>query len=180
MSVKNAIIKAKVENEIVELMVKSNVGNIYLDDGTTTLAAKLAELIASLNSKATTEEVSSSISTAINELIGGAPATYDTLKEIADYIAADKEVTDALNAAIGNKVDKVEGKGLSTNDLTDELLAKINSLDASNQHTHSNKSVLDGITSSDVSNWNGKTKVYVQAAQPESLADGDVFIQITE
>ena len=130
--------------------------------------------------KATTEEVSSSISTAIDDLIGGAPATYDTLKEIADYIAAHKEVTDALNAAIGNKVDKVEGKGLSTNDLTDELLAKINSLDASNQHTHSNKSVLDGITSSDVSNWNGKTKVYVQAAQPESLADGDVFIQITE
>lgn len=42
----------------------------------------------------------------IADLIGGAPATYDTLKEIADYITAHKDVSDALNAAIANKADK--------------------------------------------------------------------------
>lgn len=42
----------------------------------------------------------------INDLIGGAPATYDTLKEIADYIAAHEEVADALNAAIADKASK--------------------------------------------------------------------------
>ena len=35
-----------------------------------------------------------------------------------------------LNEALENKVDKVEGKGLSTNDLTDELLNKLNIADA--------------------------------------------------
>ena len=34
-------------------------------------------------------------------------------------------VTNKLKTLIGGKVDKVEGKGLSTNDLTDELKAKI-------------------------------------------------------
>ena len=54
----------------------------------------------------------------INALVDGAPETLDTLKEIADAIAEHREVTDALNAAIGAKVDKVAGKGLSTNDYT--------------------------------------------------------------
>lgn len=42
----------------------------------------------------------------LQELIGGAPETYDTLKELADYIASHQEVADALNAAIGQKADK--------------------------------------------------------------------------
>lgn len=39
-------------------------------------------------------------------LINGAPETFDTLKEIADYIESHKEVADALNAAIAGKADK--------------------------------------------------------------------------
>ena len=178
MSVKNAILKAKINNEILELMVKSNAANIMVDE-TSTLADKLTEILANLATKATTEEVSTAVSTAIDGLIDGAPATYDTLKEIADYIASHEDVVTALNAAIGNKVDKEEGKGLSANDFTNELLAKLNSLDPTKQHTHENKAVLDGITSTDVANWNGKTKVYVQEAQPENLADGEIFIQIS-
>lgn len=42
----------------------------------------------------------------IADLIGGAPATYDTLKEIADYIASHQSVETALNAAIADKADK--------------------------------------------------------------------------
>lgn len=42
----------------------------------------------------------------ISDLIGGAPETYDTLKEIADYIANHEDVSEALNQAIGNKADK--------------------------------------------------------------------------
>lgn len=54
----------------------------------------------------------------VAELIDSAPETLDTFKEIADAFKEDQEVLDALNSAIGNKVDKVEGKGLSTNDYT--------------------------------------------------------------
>lgn len=56
--------------------------------------------------------------TAIANLVGTAPETLDTLQEVATAIQENETVVEALNSAIGNKVDKVEGKGLSTNDYT--------------------------------------------------------------
>lgn len=43
-----------------------------------------------------------------DELIDGAPGAYDTLKEIADYIAKDKTGAAAMNEAIANKLGKTE------------------------------------------------------------------------
>lgn len=54
----------------------------------------------------------------IANLVNGAPETLDTLKEIADVLGENDDAVQALNVAIGNKVDKVAGKGLSTNDFT--------------------------------------------------------------
>lgn len=48
------------------------------------------------------------VSAAISELIGGAPETYDTLKEISDYIESHGEVASALNEAIGNKANSAD------------------------------------------------------------------------
>ena len=45
---------------------------------------------------------------AIADLIGGAPATLDTLKEIADAIAANKSTEQALNEAVGKKANQTE------------------------------------------------------------------------
>ena len=51
-----------------------------------------------------------------------------------------------------NKVDKIDGKGLSTNDLTDEL--KENYDNASDKvHSHENKTVLYTITEQNVTDW---------------------------
>ena len=41
----------------------------------------------------------------VGQLVNGAPETLDTLKEVADAIAQNKNVVDALNAAIGTKAD---------------------------------------------------------------------------
>lgn len=41
----------------------------------------------------------------IAQLVNGAPETLDTLKEVADAMAENKSVVDALNAAIGTKAD---------------------------------------------------------------------------
>ena len=60
-----------------------------------------------------------------------------------------------LSGLLAGKVDKVEGKGLSKNDFTDDYKSAVDA-NTSARHTHSNKSVLDGISSSDVNNWNGK------------------------
>ena len=43
-----------------------------------------------------------------DELIDGAPGAYDTLKEIADYIAEDKTGAAAMNEAIAGKLGKTE------------------------------------------------------------------------
>lgn len=203
-TVKNAIIKTKIENEIVDLMVKSNVANIMLDDNTTTLAAKLAEMIAAINEKAKSADVTAEISAAIDGLIDGAPAAYDTLKEIADYLATHQDEYTALVTVVGGKVDKVAGKGLSTedfttafkakleslgtlatkstvaeNDLESELKTKINNA-ATVSHSHTNKTVLDGITAVKVSAWDNKPDVYIQASQPTALKANDIWIQTVE
>lgn len=79
-------------------------------------------------------DIGAPISTAISglrtELMGeGVPEAYDTFKELADYIETHQTAADALTAAVGNKVDKVEGKGLSSNDFTDEEKAKLAGLE---------------------------------------------------
>lgn len=145
MSLKKSILKTLVEGQIVELMVKSQVSNIYLDDNQTTLAAKLAEIITELGTKASTDDlntaldgvikgtevqsmIDASIKTAVDGLIDGAPGTYDTLKEIADYLATHQDAYTALVETVAGKVDKEEGKGLSTEDFTTELKTKLEGL----------------------------------------------------
>lgn len=57
---------------------------------------------------------------------------------------------------ISGKVDKENGKGLSSNDFTTAYKNNVDS-NTSARHTHSNKSVLDGISSTDITNWNNKS-----------------------
>ena len=57
---RNAILRALIEGAITDLMVKTRVENVYIDDSTT-LAAKLAEVIVSLNSKASAEALESGL-----------------------------------------------------------------------------------------------------------------------
>lgn len=53
----------------------------------------------------------------------------------------------SILSELDDKVDKVTGKGLSTNDFTDDLKTAYDSA-VTNSHTHSNKSVLDDTTAS--------------------------------
>ena len=94
----------------------------------------------------------------IANLINGAPESLDTLKEVADAIAANKTIVDALDAAIGKKANAAEFDS-HVKDTTKHTSAaertKWNDADAK-KHTHGNKSVLDGITSALVSGWSAK------------------------
>lgn len=267
---KNAILKAKIEGVISELMVKTNAANVYVDDSTT-LAAKLTAIIADIATKASTTElttglagkadkihthtqsditgltdalagkaaashthaqseitgltdalgllaakteVTSAIDALRQELLGDTPVeAYNTFTELAAYIEAHKEVSDALSAAIGSKADKattLTGYGITdaytkteTDSKIDEKISAatgdvkasdvqsdLNSYKTSNdarveaveaaQHTHSNKTVLDGIAVSDITNWNGKGKVYYTSTEPSELSEQDLWVQIVE
>lgn len=104
-----------------------------------------------------------------------------------------------LKIKFDTKVDKAEGKGLSSNDLTDELKQKIldagdssfsgnyNDLvgapDLSSLHIHENKSTLDKVTDAKLAEWDSKqtaaqvetaiiNKGYQTAAQVEATVTG--------
>lgn len=92
---KNAILRAKVEGVLVDLMIKSNVENVMYND-TTTLSAKLAEIIADLGTKATTTALTEGLATK-------AAATHNheqsEVNGLVDALAA-KATTEAMNEAI--------------------------------------------------------------------------------
>ena len=81
----------------------------------------------------------------LSDLVNSAPETLDTLGEIASALEENEDVISALNSVVSNKVDKVAGKGLSTNDFTNEDKTNLeeNSLA---RHSHTNKSILDSTT----------------------------------
>ena len=94
----------------------------------------------------------------IANLINGAPSSLDTLKEVSDAIAAHKTIMDALDAAIGKKASAAEFDS-HTKDTTKHITPteRTNWNDANTKkHTHGNKSVLDGITSTLISGWSAK------------------------
>lgn len=72
--------------------------------------------------------VTSAVNTAITNLVDGAPETLDTLNELAQALGDDANFSATVAAQIGNKVDKVEGMGLSHNDFTDTDKSKLDSL----------------------------------------------------
>lgn len=151
--------KIKLEDQIHDLLVKSDAENVAViwKEQQTTLAAALADIFTSLTNLPTADGVDSKISAAISELIGGAPETYDTLKEIADYIESHASVEMALNAAIGNKVDKEDGKVLSTNDFTDALKTALEGLSAL------------GLTAEKMAAWDSKADKAVATAATNGL-----------
>lgn len=88
-----------------------------------------------------------------NNKLSSIGLSEDEIKEIVGNGASiivneDKYYTkDDVDAALLEKVDIVDGKGLSTNDLTEELKNSYDSA-AQQSHSHLNKSVLDNTTAS--------------------------------
>jgi hypothetical protein len=72
----------------------------------------------------------------VAEIVADAPEDFDTLKEISDWISHHEDSAAAMNTAIqqnttaiAGKVDKVSGKGLSTNDYTTTEKNKLSSVE---------------------------------------------------
>lgn len=147
MANKNVLTQMMIDGVLQNIMLQTGADNVIVDAAKgEMLSTRLASIAASLKSMNSSTEVDNKISAAINNLINGAPETYDTLKEIADYIASDSTAMEALNKAILNKVDKVDGKGLSANDFTTALKTKLEGIAA-------------GATKVEKSTTNGNVKI---------------------
>lgn len=183
--------KIKIENALKDLIAKSNGENVTVtyNGAETTLTAALATIYQSLTNLPTADGVDAKISAAIDDLIDGAPAAYDTLKEISDYIASHKTASDALTAAIGGKVDKVEGKGLSTEDFTTALKTKLENMAAvtdaekaawnAKADTTKASTTADGLMAKeDKARLDGLRGVRYGASAPDDMQDGELFIRV--
>ena len=149
----------RIEGELKELLAKTDGDNttVTYNGKSMTLTAALASILGSLTDLPADQGVN-----------GGAPETYDTLKEIADYIAEHKDAADALSAAIGQKA--------SAADLT-AAVERIAALE-DGTHSHANQAVLDGITQAKVSSWDGLRGVRYGAEPPADMKDGELFVRV--
>lgn len=151
-------------------------------------AKTVADAVMMSDADGETQNVKQYVDKKIADLIGGAPSTFDTLKEIADYIAAHKEISDALDAAIGNKVDKVNGKQLSTNDYTTaekEKLSKIatNANNYKHPESHAASMITQDAThrfttDAEKESWSAKANVVFASSLPAKAAPGTICFLI--
>jgi hypothetical protein len=73
----------------------------------------------------TKTEVDDAVDTAINNLISSAPGTLNTLDELAASLGDDANFASTITTALTGKVDKVTGKGLSTEDYSSAEKSKL-------------------------------------------------------
>ena len=121
--------------------------------------------------RTTLESAKAYVDKAIAELVDGSPAALDTLKELSAALGNDPNFATTVATQIGQKVDKVAGKGLSTEDYTSEEKAKLAGVAAganNYQHPATHPATMieqDAshrfVTDTEKTTWNGKASTAV-------------------
>ena len=121
------IARAITEDERLDVEVNKKANKTYVDT--------------ELNKRYTKDEVfnKQEVLQKIQDLIGTAPEALDTLEELARALDNDPNFATNVINLLATKVDKVAGKGLSTNDYTDEEKQKLAGIeDGANRYVHPN------------------------------------------
>lgn len=118
---KYTVLTRKLNNVIYELLVKTHSDMVYTSD-TVTLTETLAEIFELIT---TNKKDITNIREKYDELVADAPDTFNSFKEIWDYVNVNGDPESELIKMIKGKQDAEEGKGLSTNDFTDILYEKL-------------------------------------------------------
>lgn len=98
-----------VDPENIASATKAQAGVVKIGDG-----IDVADGVISVNHDAAIQTAKDFATAEVARLVNGAPETFDTFKEIADYIEEHKEVEASLNAAIGAKADKTTVSAIDT------------------------------------------------------------------
>lgn len=106
------------------------------------------------------------VDTKVAGLVDSAPDTLDTLNELAAALGDDPNFATTVANQIGTKVDKVDGKGLSTNDYTTAEKNKLSGI-AANANNYS----LPVATSSALGGVKSGTDITVDASGNVSVKD---------
>ena len=126
MASKNIILRKKVEDQLIDLYIKtlaSQVDAIYRSE-TKDLNTVLAAIAGEIDLKAAATDVDALKKRLDTYFEGDLDASLDTLKELQDYLHTHEEAYQALVKIANGKVDAEEGKSL----ISDELITKITDL----------------------------------------------------
>lgn len=128
MATKNITLKKQIGDTMYDLMVKTiaeQVSGTY-KSSPMTLDQIITAIETELGNKASGSEFTELKNTVTSFMTGeGISDSYDTLLEISNWITSHEELYQTLVTLAQGKVDKEDGKGLSTEDFTTELKTKL-------------------------------------------------------
>lgn len=156
----------------------ANYGGEWVLTGTTSLATISAPGLMSpedktkLDASYTSAQADAAITAAIANLISGAPGALDTLNELAAAMGDDANFATTMTNALANKVDKIAGKQLSTEDYTTAEKTKLSGIaTGANNYTHPTGDGNSHVPTTGTTNTN---KVLKAGATANSAAWGNV------
>ena len=116
---------------------------------------------------------------AVEQILNGSPEALDTLKELADALGNDPNFAATVTKQLGQKVDKVTGKGLSTEDYTTADKQKLAGIAAgANNYVHPSSHPATMIqedashrfvTDTEKATWNNKASTAVASPSANGL-----------
>ena len=179
---KNTVLTKKLNNVLYELMVKTRSDMVYIDDSTT-LTERLSEITDLLIQH---EQNDVELKQAYEELVGDSNSSYNSFKEIWDYINVNGNPKSELIKLIDSKQASEEGKGLSECDFTAVMREKLVNGYSKEELDEKFEFVMKNAVSQDIldaiSNLENKSNTVVsQSASGDAyndLADGRGWYQV--
>ena len=145
----------------------------------TAIPSKVSELTNDSNYQ-TAEQVNSTVTTEIAKVVADAPEDLNTLKEMSDWIAGHENDASTMNSAISDNKTAIASLQSGKADKSEipttvaELTDSADYAKKTDLHSHENKTVLDGITSTKISNWDS-AKTHADSAHAPSTAQANVI-----
>ena len=180
--VKKVILVKELDKVLYALAVRTCTDMVYDSKYKYTLTELLEDVQGALTD--TTSRLTK-LTERFDVLVKDAPEEMDTLKEIWDYLNIDAKdedgnPTSALIKLIESKVNKEDGKGLSTHDLTDLLYEKLKNGYSAEDLDEKFEIITNNVNEiKETTEKLSKTaNVITQETAPEGLDNGSIWFQV--
>lgn len=161
---------------IVDMLYRENIAYIYsLDD--------FQNWLITLNgsNNAPTKSISTMISEGIAKVVANAPASFDTLKEIADWISTHQNNASAMNTAINNNTTNITNLTTKVNTNTTNISTNATQINGIKGDITSINSVLQSLTNEintlKTELQNAKAEIaYLKSVAPVVTAENGFYV----
>ena len=175
-------------NEVTRATNKENALQTNITNEISRAKSEEGKINTALNNIYTKAETfsKSEVTKKIQDIVGAAPAALDTLQEIAKSLNNDSDFAGTITNELSKKANKSHTHTKSQiTDMPTKLsqftndagFIKASDVDTSQNHVHSNKTVLDKITQTSLDNWDSKlqTKKITTVTDLDTLKDTCVY-----